>query len=697
MRLLKLELQGFGSYKDYNEITFPEGIVGIVGQYDGNELQSNGSGKSTLIMAVIYALFGEGEYTRLEELVNDHSDVKEMFVRLHFSMNEIVYFIERGRKGSSSYLDFKENGIRLGDNIKTTESEIIRVVGMDYKMFTASVFVEQDKLDKFINVEPEERRSYVDKILDLEIWRKLSKATKSDQKKLKDSIITIHANIAKLENKIKELLEKTKTRQSIENQINDFKVEKDTAQKFMSEYKIYLSKASSLDTLRKEYQVLVSDLNQITKNILSCSDTKEKTEIECSELKEKINSIVSTSDIENKIKSLLVDLKGKQTELKVTENELAQKWETILLHKNEIKILIQNRDSLVEGTCPTCFQSISKEYVHTKFDQLQQSIDEASPVLEVQEKEYTLLSDKKMNLSNDIESLQTSIDTLKKEQQDVEKQAINYNASMSIYLNEISLITSQLDSFKEEELKLQSKVDNIKKEIETLQKELPEEMPSDEELLAKETLIKSYEEKILQLNQDLGELNQIEKEITFLNQEIDSAKSEIKQYEEDVESISVLSDIFQEIPRQLFEQSIQIIEESSNEMINQVFPHISVKIYEEESTKLKRLVVAFDVDGKERNYKRLSGGEKAVVNIGLRLGFSKVIRLKSKTNIGFIVLDEPFGFLDEHNKNLIAKILNIVLDWFDQIIVISHVDKVQDFPKVINVRKNIEDVSYVVQ
>ena len=98
---------------------------------------------------------------------------------------------------------------------------------------------------------------------------------------------------------------------------------------------------------------------------------------------------------------------------------------------------------------------------------------------------------------------------------------------------------------------------------------------------------------------------------------------------------------------------------------------------------------------RNRGYKRLSGGEKVVVNIGLRLGFSKIIRMRAQTNIGLIVLDEPFGFLDDYNKDLVSRVLTLILKWFNQVLVISHVNQVQDFPQVINVRKSSEGYSYI--
>ena len=129
---------------------------------DGKEIMK----AVTLVMAVIYALFGEGEFNVLKEIINDSMSNDEMYVKIDFDLKGNNYFVERGMRGGSSYLDFKENDVRKGDDdkIKIVQSEILKVLGMDYGMFTTSGFFEQNALDKFIDTDPELLRQYINKI-----------------------------------------------------------------------------------------------------------------------------------------------------------------------------------------------------------------------------------------------------------------------------------------------------------------------------------------------------------------------------------------------------------------------------------------------------------------------------------------------------------------------------------------------------
>ena len=102
-----IELLGFGSYEHLTRWEVPMGITGIVGVYDENVKKSNGSGKSTIISGITYALYGEGECTKLEELVNDRVKASKgmMSVKLGFEINGQTYEVVRGIK-NGSYLDF---------------------------------------------------------------------------------------------------------------------------------------------------------------------------------------------------------------------------------------------------------------------------------------------------------------------------------------------------------------------------------------------------------------------------------------------------------------------------------------------------------------------------------------------------------------------------------------------------------------
>jgi exonuclease SbcC len=76
---------------------------------------------------------------------------------------------------------------------------------------------------------------------------------------------------------------------------------------------------------------------------------------------------------------------------------------------------------------------------------------------------------------------------------------------------------------------------------------------------------------------------------------------------------------------------------------------------------------------------RFSGGERAVVNLALRLALSQMIAVQTGTEgLGFIVLDEVFGSADSERRATIMETLNGLKNVYSQIICITHIDGVVD-------------------
>ena len=75
---------------------------------------------------------------------------------------------------------------------------------------------------------------------------------------------------------------------------------------------------------------------------------------------------------------------------------------------------------------------------------------------------------------------------------------------------------------------------------------------------------------------------------------------------------------------------------------------------------------------------------------------TSLITAKANTSIDFIVLDEPFGALDEENRDMIKQILSVMSQWFTQIIVISHDDSIENFPNLLKIGKTEEGNSYII-
>jgi exonuclease SbcC len=74
----------------------------------------------------------------------------------------------------------------------------------------------------------------------------------------------------------------------------------------------------------------------------------------------------------------------------------------------------------------------------------------------------------------------------------------------------------------------------------------------------------------------------------------------------------------------------------------------------------------------------ISGGEEDLLNLAVRLAISQMIAERSGQAFSLLVLDEVFGSLDEHRRLRVVELLRRLLDRFEQIIVMTHIEGTRD-------------------
>ena len=74
----------------------------------------------------------------------------------------------------------------------------------------------------------------------------------------------------------------------------------------------------------------------------------------------------------------------------------------------------------------------------------------------------------------------------------------------------------------------------------------------------------------------------------------------------------------------------------------------------------------------------ISGGEEDVLNLVLRLAISEMIAQRSGQAFSLLVLDEIFGSLDVDRRYRVVGLLRRLLETFEQIIVLTHIEGTRD-------------------
>ncbi|MCX7994020.1 MAG: SMC family ATPase [Fimbriimonadales bacterium] len=74
----------------------------------------------------------------------------------------------------------------------------------------------------------------------------------------------------------------------------------------------------------------------------------------------------------------------------------------------------------------------------------------------------------------------------------------------------------------------------------------------------------------------------------------------------------------------------------------------------------------------------ISGGEEDIVNLSLRLALARLITERAGQPLSLLILDEVFASLDSERRQNVMELLNNLRTWFDQILVISHFEEINE-------------------
>jgi exonuclease SbcC len=171
VRPIRLDLQGFTSFREHSEVNFEKlDLFAITGP--------TGAGKSSLLDAITYALYGRT--SRLgksgKELISQGAPSLQL--TFEFKAGTETYQVFRRVKVASVTvrLEKKEpdgTWASITSAVKQMEEEIERVVGLDFDAFTRAVILPQGEFDKFLRGDSAKRKLLLSELLNMGVYRKM--------------------------------------------------------------------------------------------------------------------------------------------------------------------------------------------------------------------------------------------------------------------------------------------------------------------------------------------------------------------------------------------------------------------------------------------------------------------------------------------------------------------------------------------
>lgn len=199
MRPLKLEIEGFNSFRELISVDFaPLDLFAITGP--------TGAGKTSLIDAIIFALYGRtpriGEKS-ISELISQGSQRVRVF--LHFTADKNHYRIARTlKRGGTTKVQLEirnadgTNWDPISNRVSELRAKIEEIIGLDFDGFTKSVVLPQGEFDKFLRGERQERRHIISELLNLQLYVEMGQRArqKGDSKEGEGLLIEQHLSEA---------------------------------------------------------------------------------------------------------------------------------------------------------------------------------------------------------------------------------------------------------------------------------------------------------------------------------------------------------------------------------------------------------------------------------------------------------------------------------------------------------------------
>jgi exonuclease SbcC len=146
----------------------------------------------------------------------------------------------------------------------------------------------------------------------------------------------------------------------------------------------------------------------------------------------------------------------------------------------------------------------------------------------------------------------------------------------------------------------------------------------------------------------------------------------------------------------IIETAIPELEEEANALLGRMTEgRMNVRFDTQRDTKAGNVIETLDIKVSDENglrsYEMYSGGEAFRINFAIRIALSKLLARRAGAQLQTLIIDEGFGTQDAEGRQKLVEAINSIKDDFERILVITHIEELQDaFPVRIDVYKTAQ-------
>ena len=656
----KIKWDNLFNYGEGNEINFSKykGIVGIFGK--------NYSGKSSIIDALLYGIFNSTSKNIRKNFNILNQNKNKAYVEVEIENNGKSYFIERTlerKKTKGKFVEDVKTNIEfysVEDNVRTnlngidktdTDKNIRKMFGTLEEFLLTSMSSQLGSMN-FINEGSTKRKEIIAKFFDLEHFDKKFDLAKEESSYLKSLLrkvedINYDELIASLESDLGKIIN---DKIDLEEKIGESKTN-------------LMSHKLQIESLKSVISVPTVNVEELEKELKQTNDTIEYAKSKLSTKVEEEKSIAK--EIEQLTKLCAdIDIEKIKSDKKISANkriELLEIGHKIISIQHRLDEVKKAKEIIKDIPCGTTFTDSCK-FIRNAASEIEQSNGIFDTLRELTEQRDTIsiiletLSDEKLGkIIDDFNSY-----GLKIERQKIQLEALRSN----------------INGLKNQLVWSQEKADKIANTI--------NESVGDKKLIEKnneilkqikgvEESVRQEEAKMKSLNTDRDSLllknGSLEQKIITLNQQKAEKQTLVEKFS--------LYDLYLKcmhssgISYSLVKRNLEVINSEIDKVLSTV---VDFQVYfESNDNKLDIFIKHPKYDS--RPIENCSGAEKTLAAMAIRIALMNISNL-SKPNL--FILDEPATALDQDNMDGFIRILDLIKEYFDIVVVISHIDQLKD-------------------
>jgi DNA repair exonuclease SbcCD ATPase subunit len=640
-------------YGENNFLNFENmnGIIGIFGK--------NASGKSSIPGSLMYSLFNTTDRGSMKNLHIINTRKEDCSSKIEIAVNNQKYLIERNTKKSytkrkndvntSTNLNiFKvsDNGLLINetDEQRRETEKILKDLIGTADDFLMTSFASQGNINAFIGEKSANRKHFLSKFMNLDIFEEISKLIKDDSSDLKAELKVFNQkNWKDLINKSNEEINENLAKIDVfNNDLNVLKQQQLNISIDLENIKNNNQDLNKIKSIEDEIKLLSFNIDKENKNLIKIVN-------DCEQIQQKIdkfNILKEQIDLNQlkKDKERLINLKSQLT---INISQLDTLKNDIEKRKNAHKLL----SSVPCGdNFPSC------RFIKNAYEDF---------------KNISSNEDSLKNFENAIAELKNIVNDLEKDQiqQKIDKfEEFSMKNEQNIF--QLSILLDNKEALTQKTYELTNKLNDLNDKLEYMTKSVDKN---------DNNIIKSYQNeldiiksKIQQTDSSIVKymgnnqylLQMIEKysseEIKYTN-----LLNQWKLYELVLNAVSKKG-----LPSKLIKEMLPSLNNEIKEILTDAVDFsIDIEIDDDD------LEIYINYNGDKRIIETASGMEKMITSMAIRVALINISNLP-KSNI--FIIDEGFGALDDTNIIACIKLLNNFKKFFKTILVISHIDIIKD-------------------